>query len=120
MYLLLAVIALFVFVIFWKKDSKEEILTVTKSQNDTVDFPNFSGEILIKDFDPGAGSTTIWLVGGDVATLIGCSGGCADLGNPASGLIEFNSDINGYTWRQSKFAEPTTYSFITRRISNNA
>ena len=107
-------------IVLWKRDSSEEILTVTKDQNETLDFPNFSGEILIKDFNSGAGSTTLWLVGGEVTTLIGCSGGCADLGNPASGLITFNSNINGYTWTQTKFGEPTKYSFITRKIANTA
>jgi len=100
-------------------DPDQRIFTIYNiAQNATYDFPRFSGQILIHDADQG--SVTEWLVGGGIATLIGCSGGCADPSSPNSGLITYNASIDGYTWTQSQFSGLTTYTFITNRIVKNA
>jgi len=114
------ILFLILFILAWVSfDPDQRIFTIYNvAQNGTYNFPRFSGQILIRDANQG--SVTEWLVGGGVATLIGCSGGCADPSSPNSGLIEYNESINGYTWTQSKFAGSTTYTFITNRIVKNA
>jgi len=87
-------------------------------QNGTYDFPNFSGQILIND--ETMGGVTEWLVGGGVTTLIGCSGGCSNPADPDSGLLAYNSVINGYTWTQTKWPSGGTFTFITNRIRKSA
>lgn len=87
-------------------------------QNGTYDFPHFSGQIIIHDGDQKG--VTEWLVGGEVVKLVACSGGCSDPSDPSSGLLEYNADIDGYTWTQTKWADPTTYTFITNRIVRGA
>ena len=114
------ILFLVLFIVAWVSyDPDQRIFTIYNvAQNGTYDFPRFSGQILIRDANQG--SVTEWLVGGGVATLIGCSGGCADPNAPNSGLIVYNESINGYTWTQSQFSALTTYTFITNRIVKNA
>ena len=121
MFLVIAILFL-IFLFVWSYvtyDPDQTIFTLKNvPQNATHDFKNFSGVIIIHDGDQKG--VTEWLVGGDVVRLVECSGGCSDLGNPSSGLLAFNAEINGYTWTQSKYANPTTYTFITNRINKNA
>jgi hypothetical protein len=69
-------------------------LTIGVTPSTTIDFPNFSGQILINDhFD---GQVELWLAGGAYAYRLGTSkSGSAPqtLGN-----IAFNPGIHGYTW----------------------
>jgi len=121
MFLWFAII-LFLILFIWawvSYDPDQRIFTLYNIVEDgTYNFPRFSGQILIHDSDQGG--VTEWLVGGGVAQIVGCSGGCADLSNPSSGKITYNEAINGYTWTQTKYTDPTTYTFITNRIVRRA
>ena len=88
------------------------------AQNGTFNFPRFSGQILIRDHMNGG--VTEWLVGGDAVEIVSCSAGCSDIENPESGLLTYNSTIKGYTWTQSKWSVPSTYTFITNRLGKSA
>ena len=57
----------------------------------TVDFPNFSGMILVTNCTSGV--TAMFLCGGQSATAIGSSKLAVDFG-----VIAYNAGINGYTW----------------------
>jgi hypothetical protein len=59
----------------------------------TVNFPNFSGMIMITNTDT-TGCVAMWLCGGGSATNIGNSS-ATTTGN---GLVTYNSGIFGYTW----------------------
>ena len=57
----------------------------------TVDFPNFSGMLLVTNCT--SGTTVMFLCGGQSATAIGASKLAADFG-----IVTYNASINGYTW----------------------
>lgn len=114
------IIFLILFIWAWVTyDPDQRIFTLYNiPQNQTYNFPRFSGQIIIQDGD-GKGVTE-WLVGGEEVKLVDCSTGCSDLEDPSSGLLTYNSAINGYTWTQTKYSDPTTYTFITNRIAKSA
>ena len=115
-------IILFLVLFIWawvSYDPDQRIFTLYNMvEGATYNFPRFSGQILIHDNDQGG--VTEWLVGGGVAEIIGCSAGCSDESDPSSGTLTYNSAINGYTWTQTKYTDPTTYTFITNRIVKRA
>jgi len=116
----LLVVFLVLFIWAWVSyDPDQRIFTLYKiPQGGTYNFPRFAGQILIHDGDQKG--VTEWLVGGEVAQIVGCSGGCSNLSDPSSGKLTYNADINGYTWTQTKWSNPTTYTFITNRIVKSA
>ena len=59
----------------------------------TVNFPNFSGMIMITNTDT-TGCVAMWLCGGESATNIGNS----SVTTTGNGLVTYNSSILGYTW----------------------
>lgn len=96
-------------------DPDQRIFTLyTIPENGTYNFPRFSGQIIIQDKTDGG--VTEWLVGGGAVKLVDCSAGCSDEMDPSSGILTYNSSINGYTWTQTKYSAPSTYTFITNRI----
>jgi hypothetical protein len=115
-------IILFLILFIWawvSYDPDQRIFTLYNIvEGGTYDFPRFSGQILIHDNDQGG--VTEWLVGGGVAEIVGCSAGCADESDPSSGTLTYNSAINGYRWTQTKYTDPTSYTFITNRIVKRA
>jgi hypothetical protein len=119
---LVGALILFLVLFIWawvSYDPDQRIFTLYKiAQGQTYDFPRFAGQILIHDGDQKG--VTEWLVGGEVAKIVGCSGGCSDLSDPSSGKLTYNAAINGYTWTQTKWSSPTTYTFITNRIVKSA
>lgn len=76
--------------------------------NATVDFPNFSGMILIDCQTDGA--LSLWLCGGAAATRIGGSktGGY-------DGNVAYNSGINGYTWTNANTSQNVNITAIRAR-----
>lgn len=65
---------------------------VSYANNATVNFPSFSGMIMINRQDGLSGNVALWLCGGGVATKLG------DSQNNASGTISSSGGINGYVW----------------------
>ena len=114
------VLFLVLFIWAWASyDPDQRIFTLYNvPQNETYDFRRFSGQIIIQDGNEKG--VTEWFVGGNEVKLVSCSKGCSDLSDPSSGLITYNSEINGYTWTQSKWSTPTTYTFITNRTSRGS
>jgi hypothetical protein len=82
----------------------------TYAANATVDFPNFSGMILIDCQLDGA--LSLWLCGGGSATRIGGSktGGY-------DGNVAHNSGINGYTWTNANTSQNVNITAIRARSS---
>lgn len=82
---------------------------VTYAANATVDFPNFSGMILIDCQNDGA--LSLWLCGGGSApTKIGSS---KTGGN--DGTMAANSGINGYTWTNANASQTVNITAIRTR-----
>ena len=82
----------------------------TYAANATVDFPNFSGMILIDCQLDGA--LSLWLCGGGSATRIGGSktGGY-------DGTVAHNSGISGYTWTNANISQNVNITAIRTRSS---
>jgi hypothetical protein len=80
----------------------------TYAANATVDFPNFSGMILIDCQNDGA--LSLWLCGGGSATRIGGSKTGAN-----DGTMAYNSGINGYTWTNANTAQNVNITAIRTR-----
>jgi len=111
-YVLLLVLVLLI-ILFFQVSSVKSNPSITKISTtlDTLQFSDFSGTILINEEDQG--SVTLWIVGGGVATLSSCSGGCADVGNPESGLVTF---VDGkYVWTR-KSGNTSKYTFFLTKI----
>jgi len=79
--------------------------TVSISNNGVVNFPNFSGTVVVNDHT--SGGVTLWLCGGNTATALGSS-------TTSSGTIALNSSINGYTWTNTTGQTRNFAFFITR------
>jgi hypothetical protein len=70
-------------------------LTIDTVPGDTVDFPNFSGQVLINDHG-ATGQLELWLCGGAYTRRVGTS---KDGNTPATlGTFVNNTGIRGYTW----------------------
>ena len=85
------------------------------ANNATVDFPNFSGVIIINRQDGGSGNVALWIVGGG-------AGGATKLGDSAgnqSGTIAVNGGVNGYTWTNNT-GGTISASFMTIRTRDGA
>jgi len=82
--------------------------TVGLTSGDTVDFPNFSGSILVNSYN--GGGVTQYLCGGGIgnATAVGSSKG-ADVGS-----MDANSGIGGYTFTANETGEHCFYVIRTR------
>ena len=82
--------------------------TVGLTSGDTVDFPNFSGSILVNSYN--GGGVTQYLCGGGTgnATAVGSSKG-ADVGS-----MDANSGIGGYTFTANETGEHCFYVIRTR------
>jgi hypothetical protein len=115
---LIASVILFILAWVYYDPSERQFTLYNMSQSSTFDFPNFSGVIVIQDATNGG--VTEWLVGGEEVKLVSCSKGCTDPSDPDSGLLAFNSAINGYTWTQTQYSEKSTFTFLTNRLSRNA
>lgn len=78
----------------------------------TVDFPSFSGMILINRQDAGSGNVALWIAGSGAAVKLGDS-----IGNQ-SGTIASNSGIDGYRWTNNTGGTITaTFFAIKTRAS---
>lgn len=105
-----------IIILFFQVSSLKSNPSMTKMSTtlDTLQFSNFSGTILINEEDQG--SVTLWIVGGGVATLSSCSGGCNNLGNPESGLITFGD--GKYVWTR-KTGNTSKYTFLLTKIRDS-
>jgi len=76
----------------------------------TVDFPNFSGMIIVNNTTT-TGTVTMWLCGGGSATALGSSGI-----NGGTGTIAYVLGINGYRWTNNTGVTiSTAFSLIRSR-----
>jgi len=89
-----------------------------QANGDTHQFKNFSGKIIVNE--DNSGSVTEFLVGGGEVKLVSCSFGCSDLSDPNSGTITYDSENNWYVWTQTKYPDPTNFTFYTLRLRGSA
>lgn len=78
--------------------------------NATVNFPSFSGMILINAMNDG--TVSLWLCGGAAAALVGGSksGGY-------NGTVAYNSGIAGYTWTNANTSQTVSITAIRTRAN---
>lgn len=88
-------------------------LTVSVTTGTTVDFPNFSGQILLNDYIDG--QVELWLAGGGVAYRLGSSK--IGNGDQTLGNVTASPGISGYTWTSSK---NSTMVFVATRTRPEA
>lgn len=90
-------------------------LTYEVVPGDTVDFPNFSGQILVNDHS-ATGQLDLWLCGGAYASRLGTSKD-SDESAIDQGTVAMNSEISGYTWTSNLTG---TVSFAVTRTRTGA
>jgi hypothetical protein len=83
------------------------------SNNSTVNFPNFSGMVLVNDTSDGR--VDLWLCGGGFTSLIGSS----TTSLTQAGNITHNSNISGYTWTNDT-GNTISASFAKIKTRNNS
>jgi hypothetical protein len=83
---------------------------VTIANGGTVDFPSFSGLLVINNFNVGA--VTMYLVGGGGVTQV-------DTVATPQGTVTFNAGISGYTFTNTSGA-PYVFTFFAVRTRPNA
>jgi hypothetical protein len=88
----------------------------TFNQSDEINFPNFSGLLLLTYFDASLSyyTTSLTLCGGQLAYTIGNSAG-----NTAAPNIQYDSNIDGYKWTQD-YASPVSTTIVAIRTFSNA
>lgn len=85
--------------------------TATYNNNTTVDFPNFSGMILVNRQD-SSGNVALWILGSGAVLKLGDSTGSA-----VSGTFTHVSGINGYRWTNNTGGAVTVNFFAIKTRS---
>lgn len=81
------------------------------SNSSTVNFPNFSGMIVVNNTG-STGMVDLWLCGGGSTAKLGSSGNTGQTGN-----IAYNGNITGYTWTNDT-GNTITVSFAKIKTRN--
>jgi hypothetical protein len=83
---------------------------VTLANLATVDFSTFAGLIAVNC--PNIGSSTLYIAGGGVVTLVSTAGA-------PQGTLTYNGAVNGYTWTNTS-GTTYTFSFCAIRLRASA